>query len=232
MLLPALNQARSRAKNATCSNNLRQIGLSMIMYAGDNRDMVITHWSQGGNTFRWYRYLIGGSISDSSSATIITPVGGGYGLGSNVLVCPASRSPKFRVVNDGFVYAAQTSTGLSWLGWGQGQYYMVGYGQPGFDRNQTICFTLNKLAKAQQERKIKFPLLAESVYPASSVNAGYSAGFYSINSTGFAASLNHSSRMNNIQIDGHVENINRNTLQKEYGWTAGIINVGGSDFVL
>src|ERR1051325_1617972 len=38
MLLPALNGARDTAKTVHCMNNLRQITLAAIMYAGDNDD--------------------------------------------------------------------------------------------------------------------------------------------------------------------------------------------------
>ena len=40
MLLPALSQAREKARQSTCMNNLKQIGLAMLMYAQD-----------------WYEYL-------------------------------------------------------------------------------------------------------------------------------------------------------------------------------
>ena len=40
MLLPALSAARERARNANCIANLKQIGLSNIMYAGDNNSHV------------------------------------------------------------------------------------------------------------------------------------------------------------------------------------------------
>jgi len=36
MLLPALSQARERARTATCMNNLKQIGLALQMYADNN----------------------------------------------------------------------------------------------------------------------------------------------------------------------------------------------------
>ncbi len=38
MLMPALNQARQSARRVLCSSNLRQINLSMMMYANDNDD--------------------------------------------------------------------------------------------------------------------------------------------------------------------------------------------------
>ncbi len=39
MLLPALNQARAKARGIACQNNLKQIGLAQLQYISDNDDV-------------------------------------------------------------------------------------------------------------------------------------------------------------------------------------------------
>ena len=40
MLLPALNAARKKAYSISCLNNLKQIGLDINMYAGEQNDFI------------------------------------------------------------------------------------------------------------------------------------------------------------------------------------------------
>ena len=40
MLLPALNQARDRAKSASCISNLKQLGTAAAVYAGNNAECL------------------------------------------------------------------------------------------------------------------------------------------------------------------------------------------------
>ncbi len=59
ILMPALNRAREQGKRAACLNNLRQLQLAWIAYAGDNDDRIIN-----------------GEASGAASGTCPTPTGG------------------------------------------------------------------------------------------------------------------------------------------------------------
>ena len=40
LLLPALSRAKQKAKATACLNNLKQIGVASVLYAGDNQDLL------------------------------------------------------------------------------------------------------------------------------------------------------------------------------------------------
>ena len=48
MLLPVLSQAREKARQTVCMNNLKQIGLGIMMYANDNDDYLPLNLSPHG----------------------------------------------------------------------------------------------------------------------------------------------------------------------------------------
>ena len=56
MLLPALQSARNRARDANCINNLKQVGNLLMMYAGDHNDAIMTP-SQSETSYTWARRL-------------------------------------------------------------------------------------------------------------------------------------------------------------------------------
>ena len=50
MLLPALSSAKRRALFTSCTNNLKQMGVGMVMYAGDEQDKLPTQHAGLGTT--------------------------------------------------------------------------------------------------------------------------------------------------------------------------------------
>jgi prepilin-type N-terminal cleavage/methylation domain-containing protein/prepilin-type processing-associated H-X9-DG protein len=84
MLLPALNQARERARASQCSNNLKQLGFGLISYATENKDTLFPIVASGTSADVWFRRLstlIGEKLGYNQTAS---------GLGKKVLTCPTT----------------------------------------------------------------------------------------------------------------------------------------------
>ena len=79
MLLPALNQARERARSTQCLNNVKQITTGCTMYANDYRGLLIAPQPRG--NYYWSNALVDGS----------------YLPESNVFICPSQKyKPQYK----------------------------------------------------------------------------------------------------------------------------------------
>jgi len=89
MLLPALSKAREKARQISCTSNLKQVGLGHLMYANDNREILARYAD---------RNCAGGRMLWS---TAILP----YTGDANVYICPSAATIALGVgVNYGHVH--------------------------------------------------------------------------------------------------------------------------------
>ena len=58
LLLPALNKARARGRDVSCSGNLRQIALALQSYTNDNHGFVMAYTDYSWNYRKWQTALM------------------------------------------------------------------------------------------------------------------------------------------------------------------------------
>jgi prepilin-type N-terminal cleavage/methylation domain-containing protein/prepilin-type processing-associated H-X9-DG protein len=111
MLLPALSRAKDKATATRCVNNSRQIGLSFLLYAGDNAEHLPNLYTKawlgtdvepGGDW--WFQTL--------SKDKYLTA----YAVSNNVWRCPSVKEPEI-----------QTIFGARWEGYGPVESTIIRY---------------------------------------------------------------------------------------------------------
>jgi prepilin-type N-terminal cleavage/methylation domain-containing protein len=106
MLLPALAKAKAKAQQTYCINNVKQLGLGMILYVGDNNDVypgAASANTYGPHLADWIYWRIppatsldgGGQPMPLNKSTLVTQLG--TGGSTNIFRCPADRDDRWRV---------------------------------------------------------------------------------------------------------------------------------------
>jgi type II secretory pathway pseudopilin PulG len=103
LLLPALASAKERAKRTACLNNVKQIGLASIMYAGDNKDAVILAGMVNGATEPNHPYeLDNGNLDTWASVGLKITANGTAASIAKTWSCPNRPGlPDFNPANGG-----------------------------------------------------------------------------------------------------------------------------------
>ena len=112
MLLPALAKAKEAAKRISCTNNMKQMGLSLTMYADENEGFYPSR--AGGVSNRWPVQLAGYYVDTKlllCPSDVLRPANFGYGTGVAALEAP--RSIIFNGFNDYFNGPPSSSTNFS-----------------------------------------------------------------------------------------------------------------------
>jgi len=134
MLLPALAKAKTKAQTSSCMNNLKQLGLADILYAGDFDSKFAPNWDgaggggQCGMQANWPCWVAGsmGSGTDSTNTDLMVGSAwasfgslGPYTKNAGVYHCPADQTqstygPRVRSYScNGYVAPNQDATAAS-----------------------------------------------------------------------------------------------------------------------
>lgn len=199
MLLPALNQAREKAKAASCVNNLKQCAAANLTYANDFNDLILFRSNNAGQD-PWGGVLLDRKYLPGSYTTL-----GNTYLFNSVLVCPTVRRNP----------TADQESQLRFRTYGMPHY------QGDWDyTNRTKQVALGKFAFSLPSSssslyfslvKMKQPggtvMLADSGYLSSSSQFGYCVWYIPIHNitSDYGLVLRHSNRANVAYMDGHVE---------------------------
>ena len=170
MLLPALSQAREKARQAVCINNMKQLGLVVLMYAQDWNSRTPSTQAFGGgegtgydlhDIYRWRNLEI---LFDKRTQCCGLPSMAGaqaFNLSyivrsrstANLLFCPSVPKDKF----GGKAYGGGTWTQFDRAATGdfQGSYAYIGYSMrnkyasgalPSWGNDGRLCFDVSKNA--------------------------------------------------------------------------------------
>ncbi len=221
MLLPALNRARNTAKRIACENNVKQLGMGIISYGLDNRDLLVpfmipaegasgwnTRGFKGPANTTWnmivkdyipvdYSGFVGGSPGWTGIATKSR---------NGIIKCPAMNTP--------VAYTQYIQYGMPRYIVG-GQIPDSGWGQT-FDSAVPTKITQVKTPSAKAllmdtQENANMGGLSNGDFTSGDGNGSYS--FY--NGGQYLSTRRHQNSTNTAFIDGHAENILQSRLLRE-----------------
>ncbi len=186
MLLPALSAARARARSASCINNLKTIGLSMALYAGENNDSLPN-----------YAYK-DPTLSGSSNVTWVSLLIAYADIPWSPFLCPEQSEwgdPSWKeTVTADYVRDHMNLTQLSYPGYGMNRLI--------FHATLGVNYKLGKIARPSGTL-----LLVDNYYIDLSINRGYCVVTEYFPTSGYWGSVHgrHAGAANLLFPDGHAE---------------------------
>jgi len=207
MLLPALNQAREKARSSSCVNNLKQVTLALQLYADGNKQLIPIILIRG-STLAWSHVMLNEQNLAPKSKSMVCPnTKALYDSGGNI-----NRWYVYGMFRPDTVTGATTYLDYMKTRWGNS-----------FVKDSTG----NRIFVVNRVRQPSAAFVMGDTYITGGTNLGGSfwcftpeALYSGADSSGFA--LNHSKRGNLSFFDGHVEAADENKLKEKWNF-AGIV---------
>jgi prepilin-type N-terminal cleavage/methylation domain-containing protein len=89
MVLPALSRGKERAKRTQCLNQLKQVGIGVTMYAGDNNELLFTPRQVSGSPVRYNLHALNDDTATRSKSVGLDPT---QTNSTSIWVCPEENS--------------------------------------------------------------------------------------------------------------------------------------------
>jgi len=164
MLLPALSKAKQKAAQTSCRNNLKQLGLGMLLYLTDNRDVFAGPASRNTYGFHiedWIYWRPNNPPYTIDKSPVVSLLGASVNA-SNLFRCPMDRDDTDRKLLSnppGMYYYSYTMT--SWgLNNGQNLYGMTSIfdaGKSYFFKQTSIRRPTNKIMLVEEVARLARP---------------------------------------------------------------------------
>ncbi len=187
MLLPALSNAREKARQATCMNNLRQLGLAIHLYIGDYDE-----WVPGPK----------GQSAGPDPATI--PYGSNNWV--NLLLPYIKQYSYLRCPS------LKPYMGYTWCFYGYRTFppFLYSSTTPYASNAQYRHVKLSKISSVYGEKESNFWIIVDSAWYRANQNRWYQYYFFPYYDSGSPTylDLRHNGMGNVLFLDGHVEAVN------------------------
>jgi len=92
MLLPALGKAKLKAQGIGCINNLRQMQISQVLYAGDYNDKLVPNFATSDPAFTWAAGDVKNALEATNTIFTVGALLGTYAKSPAVYKCPADQT--------------------------------------------------------------------------------------------------------------------------------------------
>ena len=205
MLLPALNKARERAKSISCLNNMKQVGMGVVMYNDSYDGYFPQNYHKVGTRYIFWdaEVLIAGNLN------------------GDVFWCPSLTDPASRQLEIDFKKMTPSKTRADKDNWifrypSYGMNWLFKYRVTDDNGNLLVnlkvtsvkspsktVFSMDTYAKDQPDRG-RYSLLSKY---------GSSDGWGVVD-------VRHDKSTNALYLDGHADNIKINITGSRYSWNA------------